>query len=129
MMTANASTAGRIARRVPEPHPSPAATFAQHAARGQLAFQVDADGTPVFHPRVGPYAWRVSEGHGTVYATTTVRRRGEEPYDVSLIDLDEGFRMMARVEGLDPQDVRIGMRVRVRFAGDDAAPVPVFSAA
>lgn len=125
-MTAKASTAGRIARPVPEPHPSPAATFAEHAARGELAFQVDAAGAPVFHPRVGPYAWRVSAGLGTVYATTTVHPRDGEPYDVSLVDLDEGFRMMARVEGVAPEDVRIGMRVRVRFAEDGGAHVPVF---
>jgi hypothetical protein len=128
-MTANASTAGRIARPVPEPQPSPAATFAEHAARGELAFQVDAEGVPVFHPRVGPYAWRVSAGLGAVYATTTVRPRGGEAYDVSLVDLDEGFRMMARVEGVAPEDVRIGMRVRVRFERVDGAHVPVFEPA
>lgn len=129
MMTANGSTAGRIARPVAEPHPSPAATFARHAARGELAFQVDADGTPVFHPRIEPEEWRVSAGLGTVHATTTVRRRGEEPYDVSLVDLDEGFRMMARVEGVAPEDVRIGMRVRVRFVEVDGTAVPVFDPA
>ena len=55
--------------------------------------------------------WRVSAGHGTVYATTTARPRDGEPYDVSLIDLDEGFRMMSRVAG----GGRIGQRVRVAW--------------
>ena len=96
---------------------APADHFAEHCARGELAYQVDAAGRPVFHPRVGPYEWRVSAGLGTVYATTTVRRRGEEPHDVSLIDLDEGFRMMSTVRG----GGEIGMRVRVVF-GDDARP-------
>jgi uncharacterized OB-fold protein len=96
---------------------SPADVFAEHCARGQLAYQVDEAGRAVFHPRVGPYEWRVSAGLGTVYATTTVRRRGEEPYDVSLVDLDEGFRMMSTVRG----GGRIGMRVRVAF--DDGVPV------
>jgi len=96
---------------------APADLFAEHCARGELAYQVDADGRPVFHPRVGPYEWRVSAGLGTVYATTTVHRRGEDPHDVSLVDLDEGFRMMSTVRG----GGEIGMRVRVVF-GDDSRP-------
>lgn len=100
---------------------SPAEVFAEHCARGELAYQLDAGGQPVFYPRVGEYEWRVSEGRGTVYASTTVRRRGEDPHDVSLVELDEGFRMMSRVVGVAPEDVRIGMRVVVRF--DDGVPV------
>ena len=94
---------------------SPAATFAAHAERGELVYQVDAEGEAVFYPRLGPYEWCVSEGRGTVYATTVVRPRDGEPYNVALVDLDEGFRMMSRVEGVAPEDVAIGMRVRVRF--------------
>jgi uncharacterized protein len=90
---------------------SPADVFAEHCARGELAYQVDADGHAVFPPRIGPFDWRVSDGSGTVYATTTVRPRGGEPYDVSLIELDEGFRVMSRVTGGGV----IGDRVRVFF--------------
>ena len=39
-------------------------------------------------------------------------RRGEEPYNVCLVDLDDGVRVMGRVEGLAPQDVTIGLRVQ-----------------
>jgi uncharacterized OB-fold protein len=97
--------------------PSPADVFAEYCARGELAYQVDRAGRPVFSPRVGDYEWRVSAGVGTVYATTCVRRRGEMPYDVSLIDLDEGFRMMSRVRG----GGTVGQRVRVVF--EDGLPV------
>jgi len=55
---------------------------------------------------------------GTVYATTVVRRRGEDPLNVVLVDLDEGGRVMSRVEGLAPQDVTIGLRV-VAVEGSD----------
>ena len=96
---------------------APADVFAEHCARGQLAYQVDAAGRAVFPPRAWLEDWRVSTGAGTVYATTTVRPRGEEPYDVSLVDLDEGFRMMSTVRG----GGRIGLRVRVAFA--DGVPV------
>jgi uncharacterized protein len=94
---------------------SPAHVFAEHCARGQLAYQVDADGRASFPPKVGAYEWRVSSGAGTVYATTTVHPRGGEPYDVSLIELDEGFRMMSRVRG--------GGTVGRRVAVEDDVPV------
>jgi uncharacterized OB-fold protein len=98
---------------------APADVFAEHCARGELAYQLDADGRPLFPPAVRGAEWRVSAGRGTVYSTTTVRRRGEEPYDVSLIDLDEGFRMMSRVDTSPP--AAIGTRVRVAF--EEGVPV------
>ena len=53
---------------------------------------------------------------GTVYATTVVRPRGEAPYNVVLVDFADG-RRMSRVEGIAPEDVRIGMAVRARDDG------------
>jgi len=58
--------------------------------------------------------WREASGQGTVYSTTTVRER-EGSYNVSLVDLAEGARMMSRVEGVDPATVRIGMKVAARI--------------
>ena len=117
---------------------SPLAIFREHCARGELAYQVAPDGSPIFYPRVmapgsgsTDLEWKVSQGLGTVYATTTLYPRGGDPYDVSLIDLDEGYRMMSRVEGIDPETVQIGMRVKVRMipGSDNEAPYPVFDPA
>ena len=115
---------------------SPATIYREHCARGELAYQVRTDtGEPVFYPRLmspgtaePTLEWRVSKGEGIVYTTTTIYPRGGDPYDVSMIELDEGYRMMSRVEGIDPMDVKIGMRVKVRmFDPDgDASPYPVF---
>jgi uncharacterized OB-fold protein len=107
---------------------SPADVYAEHCRRHELAYQVDAEGRPVFRPRVGYDDWRVSAGLGTVYSTSVVRPRKAEPYGVVLIDLDEGFRMMSRVIGMPPEDVTIGLRVRVAWEEreDDDAPLPVF---
>ena len=63
-----------------------------------------------------------SAGAGVVYATTVVHRPGEDPYNVCLVDLDEGVRAMGRVEGLSAQDVTIGLRVQAR-TGEDGVPV------
>jgi hypothetical protein len=108
---------------------SPADVYAEHCRQRELAYQVDGAGRPVFRPRVGYDTWRISAGSGTVYSTTVVRPRGGEPYGVVLIDLDEGFRMMSRVVGLAPEDVTIGLRVRVAWEDRDdpeAPPLPVF---
>jgi len=115
---------------------SPYGTFIEHCKQGDLAFQVCTDdNTPVYFPRViAPVSgspnleWRASKGLGTVHATTVVHAKDTPPYNVALIDVDEGFRMMSRVEEIDPMNVKIGMRVKVRmYPGDDKQPpYPVF---
>lgn len=52
-----------------------------------------------------------SAGRGVVYSTTTLRTR-DGARNVSLIDLDEGVRVMGTVVGVDPACVRIGAAVR-----------------
>lgn len=95
-----------------------------------------ACGKHVFFPRsICPHCWNERldwvepKGTGTVYSTTTVRRKPEAggDYDVSLIDLDEGVRMMSRVEGVPPAEVKIGMRVRAKVINDNGAGLVVFA--
>jgi uncharacterized protein len=116
---------------------SPLGTYLEHLDKNELAYQVTEDGKPVFYPRVaapvtgGELAWRVSKGLGTVYSTTVIYNKNEAPFNVALIDMDEGFRLMSRVEDIDPMSVKIGMRVRFRaHPGDDKQPpYPVFTPA
>jgi uncharacterized OB-fold protein len=115
---------------------SPFGQYVKHLERGELAYQYSpAADRPVFFPRIlCPYTgsetleWRISSGRGVVYATSTVHPPTGEPYNVSLIDCDEGFRMMSRVEGLPPAEVQIGMQVEVRILPqpDGEPPIPVF---
>lgn len=116
---------------------SPLGVFLEHCKKGELAYQVCTDdNSAVFFPRVSVpgtgsthLEWRVSKGVGTVYSTTVVHYRGEPPLNVALIDVDEGFRLMSRVEDIDPMQVKIGMRVKVRIhPGDEKQPpYPVFT--
>ncbi|MDB5807172.1 MAG: hypothetical protein JWN73_4494 [Betaproteobacteria bacterium] len=112
---------------------SPLSTFEAHCRAGQLAYQVTQEGAAVFPPRVcapvtgGALSWRISAGLGTVYSTTAVYSRDAAPYNVALINLDEGFRMMSRVEGVAPEAVTIGLRVKVRMATEEDAVRPVFA--
>ena len=118
---------------------SPNGTYLEHLAKGELGYQFSPDANAaVFYPRViCPFTgsdnleWRVSKGMGTVHATTVVYPQKGDPYNVALIDIDEGFRMMSRVEDIAPLDVRIGLRVkfRVHAAEGDEPPYPVFTPA
>lgn len=117
---------------------SPLAIYRSHLAAGRLAYQHDSEtGKTVFYPRmIGPVTgnpaleWRLSAGLGTVYACTVIAPRGEPAYNVVLVDMDEGFRLMSRVEtddALAHDAVRIGLRVQVRIVQPDSeAPYPVF---
>ena len=78
----------------------------------------------VFYPRVlcphcggGRLDWVVPSGRGTVYSTTVVRRKSADggDYNVCLVDLAEGPRMMSRVVNVPPAEVKIGMAVRARI--------------
>lgn len=90
----------------------------------------------VFQPRVlcphcgsTDLAWVAPSGRGVVHSTTTVRRSPEAGGDlnVALIDLEEGVRMMSRVEGIAPDDVRIGMAVRAHVAPLEPQPLVLFT--
>jgi len=80
------------------------------------------------HCGQGELRWLPVSGHGVVYSTTIVRQRPERggDYNISLIDLDEGVRMMSRVEGIPPQQVRIGMRVEALISKGEGAPLVLF---
>lgn len=74
--------------------------------------------------------WVPASGLGTVYSTTVVRARPPAPsYNVALIDLAEGPRMMSRVEGVAPEAVAIGMAVRARIVNEDGKAFVVFDPA
>lgn len=69
-------------------------------------------------------------GLGTVHAVTTIRRKPDAggDYNVSLIDLDEGVRLMSRVDNLAPDQVRIGLRVQARVGIDNGQGIVLFDA-
>jgi len=82
-----------------------------------------ACGQHVYFPReVCPHCgaadpeWVAPSGLGTVYSTTVVRRKPEAggDYNVCLVDLDEGVRLMSRVEQQPADAVHVGQRVQAR---------------
>lgn len=116
----------------------PDAEFRAFLAEGRFMIQRSkSSGVHVFYPRaIAPgtgardLEWVEASGRGAVYSTTVVRKKPPEPsYNVALIDLAEGPRMMSRVEGLDPAAVTIGMAVQARIVDQDGEPVVVFEVA
>ena len=74
--------------------------------------------------------WAQPQGGGTVYAVTTVWRKPADGgnLNVSLIDLDEGVRLMSRVDNLPADQVRIGQRVKARVQVKDGRGLLLFDA-
>lgn len=100
-----------------------------------LVQRCTACGRHVYYPREacphcggGALEWVAPAGTGTVYAVTTVRRKPADGGDlnVSLVDLDEGVRLMSRVANVAPEAVRIGQRVRARVQVTDGKGLVVF---
>ena len=67
-------------------------------------------------------------GNGTVYSTTVVHRKPERggDYNIALVDLAEGVRMMSRIDGIAPAEVSIGMPVAAYVGDVDGAPGVLF---
>lgn len=110
--------------------------FLAFLAEGKFMIQRSrSSGKPFFYPRVmepGTGAtdleWFEPSGLGTVYATTTVRvRPPESDYNVAVIELDDGPRMLGRVDDVAPSDVVIGMRVKARIEPQGDRHIVVFA--
>jgi len=114
----------------------PEAVFRAYLREGRFMIQRNtATGAHVFYPRAlppgdgaGELTWVEASGRATVHTTTVARRRPEKggDYNISLITLEEGPRMMSRVIDVDPAAVTIGMPVIARIVDLMGEPAVVF---
>jgi uncharacterized protein len=119
--------------------PGPDAVFEEHLRAGRLMLQrCRATGKFFFFPAtLSPHSgtpdweWAEISGKGTVHTTTTVRQKPERggDYNVCIVELDEGPRMMSRVENIAPDKVVIGLKVKARIVEEDGNPLVVFDPA
>lgn len=116
----------------------PEKQYREFLAQGRFMIQrARGSGRHVFYPRVAEpgtgdtdLEWVEASGRGIVYSSTVVRKRPPEPsYNVVLVDLAEGPRMMSRVVGIEPDAVTIGMAVQAKIIDDAGTPLLVFEAA
>lgn len=69
--------------------------------------------------------WVKASGRGIIYSFTTCHRpaqhfENDAPYNIVLVELEEGVRMMSTIVNFPNDDLRIGMAVEVVF--DDVTP-------
>lgn len=114
---------------------NPEKEFFEHLAAGRFMIQRSrGTGGHVFYPRAAQpgtgatdLEWVEASGRGTVYSTTVIRQKAPTPnYNLALIDLAEGPRLMSRVEGIAPEAVTIGMAVKAKVVTDNEQPLVVF---
>lgn len=109
-------------------------TFWEGTKQHKFLLPTGPDGKPFWYPRalspmsLEPVNYVEAKGTGTVYTYSihyigpSKAYKGDPPHTVALVDLDEGVRVMTNLvkdeEGfpsIDPDDVKIGMKVRVVF--------------
>ncbi|AKQ42708.1 hypothetical protein CP97_12675 [Aurantiacibacter atlanticus] len=108
----------------------PQATYERYLAEGRFMIQrAISTGEYVFWPRVvtpqgaADLEWVTAGGTGTVYAITVNRTR-HGSWNVALIDLDEGVRMMSTLPAIETAP--IGARVKARIETTEDGPRVVF---
>lgn len=119
--------------------PGPEATYRENLKQGRFTLQrCPSCAAHVFPPRAlcnrcgePGLIWGDASGEGSVYAVTVVSRRESQggDYNVVLVDLAEGVRMMSRVEGMPHDEIAIGLPVTLRIDSGGEEPVVVFDPA
>jgi len=126
-------------RPVPQPD-DVTRPFWDACARRELRFQqCDHCGCQWLPPSVVcPRCWAAdtrwvrATGEGTVFSFGVYRRAYHPvfkpllPYVVAVIELAEGPRLVSNVVSVRPEDVHVGLHVRLEFQETDGVALPVF---
>ena len=123
-------------RSIQAPIPDPTtAPFWAACKEGRLMVGLCRDtGRHFFPPRgVSPFTLSPNvelveaSGRGTLYSFTVMRTA--TPYIAAMVELAEGPRVFTNLVDVAPEDVRIGMALRLVFVPTEGgAPVPMFAA-
>lgn len=108
-------------------------------SQGELRIQKCSSCAALIHPpkphcsTCGSFelSFDIMSGTGRVFSHITFHRPlspgFDEPYNVSLVDLDEGVRIVSQVVGIPPDAVRIGLPVMLEFVEVEAGlTLPMF---
>jgi uncharacterized OB-fold protein len=78
-------------------------------------------------------SWRPASGRGCVHSWTVAHHpfhpgfKGEPPYVLATVELEEGVRMVAQLRGVPPDAVAVGLPVEVAFErATEELTLPVF---
>lgn len=111
--------------------PGPEMAFRRYLEQGAFMIQRSREtGRHVFYPRIAvpgsgdeDLEWVPAGGGGSIYAITVNRAR-EGSYNIAIVELDEGPRMMTHIAGVETAP--IGARVKARIAVLEGQPAVVF---
>lgn len=122
----------------PFAQPGPVDQYLRYLSEGQFKLQRSKrTGEYFYYPSAfGRHAasdeleWTDVSGRGVIYSVTTVRRPAKYggDYNTSVVQLDEGPRMLTRVLGIEPDKVTIGTRVIAKIempVWDESANQPL----
>ena len=108
----------------------PEAEWRRHLADGRFMIQRSVStGRHVFYPRVcapgdgvQDLEWVPVSGDGIIHAVTVVRKKDPaDSYNVALVELAEGPRLMSRIDEAALDAIRIGMKVRAKILPEGEA--------
>jgi hypothetical protein len=115
---------------------APGAAFEGFLKAGEFRLQICRSCRhQIYFPRtVCPFCgsvsleWRTVSGRGVVYSTTTVRQRPDKggDYNVAIVELAEGARLLSRVVDVAPSAVHIDMPVSAFIGEANGAPQVLF---
>ncbi len=128
---------------IPLPTPSVISQpFWDGCARGELLFQRCLTcGSAIFNPASicrfctsSRLEWQRSAGRGKIYSWTIAWRPQHPafpvPYAAAIVDMDEGYQMLANIARCATHDLRVGMNVSVFFQLiRDGMALPIFEPA
>ncbi len=95
----------------------------QRCANSHFRYPVNPVCPDCLSPR---FTWERLSGRGAVYSFVIVHQmydpgfKGDLPYNVAIVELEEGPRVVTNIVGCANDDVRVGMPVRVQY--DDVTP-------
>lgn len=82
---------------------------------------------------LGPdFDWREASGKGTVATWAVMHQRyhpafeDEIPYNIAMVELEEGPRLPTNIVGVDSSEIRIGMAVEVAWERHEDLALPKF---
>lgn len=123
-------------RKIISPVPFPETTpYWEASAQGKLLLKKCSECSEYhFYPRVlCPFCfsdkteWREATGMGTIYSFS-VTRRGEVPYAIAYVTLEEGPTMITNIVDCNLDAIRIGQAVKLVFKpSENGQPVPMFT--
>lgn len=132
-----------LSQKMTRPVPAPAVTieskpFFDAAAEGRfLIKRCTACGEAHWYPRsLCPFChsdktvWEESPGEGVVYSFSILRKSPSGPYALAYVTLAEGPNVLTNIVDVTPEDLKIGMKVKVKLQPTEGGPpVPVFTPA